>query len=191
MTGKHRRPFWLVCSKNRGPWFRWGLCHLPWKPIDFSKRPPLQGSFARKAPGGTARPLVSARRAHSLCSWRLCPRAWRAMRRWTASRRLKRRRGPPHEAGGVGRLGLKLGDVRGRFFQVPPPQKKRREDPKSSSLFESFIDHRCHVQTVLGVANLRTCSVGSMLVCRAARKGAVSFGMLGGFIVLLLGVGIV
>ena len=28
-VGKHRCPFWLVCLKNRGPWFGWGLFHLP------------------------------------------------------------------------------------------------------------------------------------------------------------------
>ena len=36
----HRCPFWLVCLKNRGPWFRWGLFHLP-GPSIFSKRPPM------------------------------------------------------------------------------------------------------------------------------------------------------
>ena len=25
----HRCPLWLVCYKTRGPWFRWGLFHLP------------------------------------------------------------------------------------------------------------------------------------------------------------------
>ena len=24
----HRCAFWLVCLKNRGPWFRWGLCPI-------------------------------------------------------------------------------------------------------------------------------------------------------------------
>ena len=28
----HRCPFWLVCLKHRGPWFRWGLFHLPGPP---------------------------------------------------------------------------------------------------------------------------------------------------------------
>ena len=26
---RHWCPSWLVCLKNRGPWFRWGLFHLP------------------------------------------------------------------------------------------------------------------------------------------------------------------
>ena len=26
---EHMCPFWLVCLKNRGPWFRWGLFRLP------------------------------------------------------------------------------------------------------------------------------------------------------------------
>ena len=37
----HRCPFWLVCSKNRGPWFRWGFISFTGEPIYFSRRPPM------------------------------------------------------------------------------------------------------------------------------------------------------
>ena len=41
----HRCPFWSGCLKNRGPWFRWGLSHLPGKPIYSSKSPPMAKRF--------------------------------------------------------------------------------------------------------------------------------------------------
>ena len=48
----HRCPFWLVCLKNRWPWFRWGKCHLP-GPSMFPKGLWQRGALAterRKVP---------------------------------------------------------------------------------------------------------------------------------------------
>ena len=46
---KHRCPFWLVCSKNRGPWFTWWFNHLPGPSICPKRTPMVSTCFKLKS----------------------------------------------------------------------------------------------------------------------------------------------
>ena len=46
----HRCPFWLVCSKNRGPGFTWWFNYFP-GPSIFQRRAPMRSTAKGKLPG--------------------------------------------------------------------------------------------------------------------------------------------